>query len=304
MSWRDRPYSDEFAERELRLQLRRPSTAVTWLIVANVAVYFVDVLSQRFDPFFFSRSFGLSMSGIHSLYLWQPLTYMFMHGGVLHLLFNMLGLYIFGSEFERSFGRHRFLQFYATCGVVGGLAYLGLAVVSPAYSGIPLVGASGAVYGLLIAAIVFFPHIQIVLIIFPMPVRVFGLIVVAILLLQLLAGEVGNPGGEVCHVAGALTGLGIFYAWGIMPRIRFGAGGREVSIPASPLGGVRQRLQSGAWARRQKKLAEEDAMVDGILEKVHREGIASLTRKERRILSQATERQREREKAAGRIDRL
>src|SRR5437867_10828513 len=130
MSWRDRPYAGEGGEPELRIQFRRPSTAVTWLIVANAAVFLIDIILRR-NGTFIHEPLVLRLSGIKSHYFWQPLTYMFMHDDVWHVAVNMLGLYIFGSEFERHFGRQRFLEFYGVCGLVGGLAYLALSAVSP-----------------------------------------------------------------------------------------------------------------------------------------------------------------------------
>lgn len=299
MSWRDRPYANGgFEQPQMRLHFPRPSTAVVWLLVTNVAIHFVHVFWNRMVPGFPVYTFGLSMNGLKTGYFWEPLTYMFLHDpvGPWHILCNMLGLYIFGTEFEKTFGRNRFLQFYITCAVVGGLAYLLLSVIAPArFADLPLVGASGAIYGLLIAAIIFFPHIRVVLIIFPMPVRVFGLIIVAILMLQLLAGNFDNPGGQICHAAGAATGIGIFYAWGIMPQIRIGPGNKPSLL---------ERRQHGSWARRQKKTAEEQAEVDRILSKVHEQGIQSLSRTERKTLERATRRQRERDHSLGRTDQL
>jgi len=303
MSWRDRPYSDgDFHQPQMRLSFRKPSSAVTGLIIANVVIYFLDVLSQNFSPHGAHELLGLSLVGIKNLFLWQPVTYMFMHGTTMHLLFNMLGLYIFGSEFERAFGQKRFLHFYVTCGIVGGLAYLALASINPVYSNFPLIGASGAVYGLLVAAVIFFPHIQVVLFIIPMPIRVFALIIGGVLLLQLIGGNVDNLGGEICHIAGAATGLVIFKAWGILPRIRVGSG------KGFPLAGAwekrRQKRQEGAWARKQKQLTDEQTEVDRILAKVHNQGIQSLSRAEKKILARATRKQREQDRQTGRIDRL
>jgi membrane associated rhomboid family serine protease len=317
MSWRDRPYASDFGQQpELRIQFRRPSTAVVWLLIANVVVFFSDTLATRFlgimtvetsdhlYPMVATHHYlGLSLIGIKSLYFWQPLTYMFMHGGLWHLLMNMLGLYIFGSEFERAFGRDRFLQLYGTCGLVGGLAYVALGALGPErFAVIPVVGASGAIYGLLIAAIIFFPHIRVILIIFPMPIRVFGLIVAGILFLQLLSGNVENPGGEACHIAGAATAIAIFHAWGIMPRIRFGGGGEGAS--PSFVGRVSGKMRQGSWARKQKRLAEERVEVDRILTKVHEQGLQSLTRGEKKVLSRATRRQQEEDRKLGRADRM
>ncbi|UCD29168.1 MAG: rhomboid family intramembrane serine protease [Planctomycetota bacterium] len=308
MSWRDRPYSqDEPSQPELRLSFRKPSTAVTWLIIANAVVYIIQLISLRWNPVFFLETFGLSLAGISQLYFWQPVTYMFLHSPfrIFHILVNMLMLYVCGSEFERAFGRQRFLQFYFTCGIVGGLAYLALSALYPGeYFIKPLVGASGAVYGLLMAAIIFFPHIQVILFIIPMPIRVFGLIVAAILLLQIVGpGGVENPGGEVCHLAGAATGVVIFYVWGIMPRIRIGSGEGTLRIPFG-LGKLAQQRREGAWARKQKKLASEQADVDRILAKVKQQGIQSLTHKEKKNLARATQRQKEQDRQFGRTDRL
>jgi membrane associated rhomboid family serine protease len=305
MSWRDRPYAEpEYGGRpELRIQFRRPSTVVGWLIAINVAAFFVDLLLQSTLQARTHQLLGLSLRGITGLYLWQPITYMFVHGGVFHLLINMLMLYVCGTEFERAFGRRRFLEFYFACGIVGGLAYLGFAAVKPVYAAIPLIGASGAGYGLLMAAVIFFPHIQVILFIIPMPIRVFALIALGTLLMLLLSpGGLPNPGGEVCHVAGAAAALLIFRRWGIMPRITIGSG---TGLPGgSFLSSIRRRVSTGAWARRQKRIADENAEVDRILAKVHDHGVSSLSRAEKKTLARATRRQQEQERRFDHSSRL
>jgi membrane associated rhomboid family serine protease len=295
MSWRDRPYSADDDGSEFRLQFRRPSSVVTWLIMANIAVYILELISLNWSRTLFLTTFGLSLNGLRNFCFWQPITYMFVHDpyDVFHIVMNMLGLYIFGSEFERTFGWQRFLQFYTICGVAGAMAYLALSLIVPMpYQILPLVGASGAIFGLLIAATIFFPAIQVVLIIFPMSVRVFALIYAGILLVQMLTGQVRNLGGEVCHVAGAAAGMLVFYAWGMMPRIRVGSG---------RLGA---RLEENAWARRQRQASEQQAEVDRILAKIHHQGLGSLTRREKNVLAEATRHQRERESEFGRLHRL
>lgn len=304
MSWQDRPYSEPpNFHPEIRLRLPRPGTMVGWIIITNVAVFFFDLLAQRVLELDTHGLFGLSMRGILHLMIWQPVTYMFMHAGVMHILFNMLLIYVCGTEFERAFGPRRFLQFYFACGIVGGIAYLGYALLNQGHMATPLVGASGAGYGLLMAAILFFPHIQVILFIIPMPIRVFGLIVLAMLVLMLLSpGGLPNPGGEVCHLAGAATALFIFRAWGMMPRILIG--GHE----GIPIGKVtswfRRKLGAGAWERRQRRQAEEEAEVDRILAKVRDHGMQSLSRSEKRTLAEATRRQQERDRQADRANRL
>ena len=300
MGWHDRPYSgDDFdggPGGQMRLAMPRPTTAVMWLLIANVAAYFVDVLTQHLDPGFWPEVFGLSWSGVTGGYFWQPVTYMFSHGDPWHLVFNMIGLYIFGMHFERTFGRDRFLKFYAICGLVSAAAYLLASVIGWIPAGLPVVGASGAIYGLLIAAIIFFPHIQIIFIIFPMPIRVFGLIVAGMLLLRLISpGPMCNLGGEICHIAGALGGVATLYLWRMTPR---------VGVVDGAVGGVRSRLAKGAWERRMRREAQEQQEVDRILAKVGESGIQSLTRKERKALEQATKRQQHRNANTGRVDRL
>lgn len=299
MSWHDRPYSSEEESRPvMRLQFPRLSSVIRWLIVINVAIFFIDTISRNWSPMWTRDGFGLSLSGLLHFCIWQPITYMFIHSDTWHLLFNMLGLYIFGSEFERAFGSRRLLQYYFACGIGGGLAYLMLALINASYADVPLIGASGGVYGLLMAAVIFFPHIQVVMIIFPMPIRVFAAILAAILLLQFLSGQVQNLGGETCHVAGALTAILVFRVWGITPRVQI------AGLSMNPLSNWAQRRRKGAWERRQRQIAEEAAEVDRILAKVHDRGIASLNASEKKILERATRRQREHDRTAGRIDRL
>jgi membrane associated rhomboid family serine protease len=304
MTWQDRPYHEpEYGRPEIRLQFPRPGTAVGWIIVANIVIFILDLLSRRAIGPFVADTFGLSLWGITHLMIWQPVSYMFLHGGPMHILINMLMIYVCGTEFERTFGSRRFLQFYAICGILGGLAYLGLAAINPYYFDKPLVGASGAGFGLTMAAIIFFPHIQVILFIIPVPIRVFGLIMVAYLAMQLLTqGSVENPGGEICHVAGAATALLVFRWWGMMPRITIGS---HEGIPLGrATGWFRRKFRAGAWERRQKRAAEQEAEVDRILTKVREQGIQSLSRSEKKTLAEATRRQQERDRELDRTNRL
>jgi membrane associated rhomboid family serine protease len=300
MSWQDRPYSDGYGDGrpELRIQFRKPGMLATWLLIANVAVFFVQsiIASRSFD-----LTFGLSLNGIVHLQVWQLGTYMFLHSGFWHLFFNMLMLYFVGSEVERGFGRDRFLILYAVSGVVGGLAYLLFGAFSATHFARPLVGASGAVWGLLMVAMIFYPSMQIIFYFFPVPIRVFGAIMLGIFVYQMATGTEDNPGGQLCHLGGAMAAVGVLALWGMAPRVRFGA---DTGADSGPGWFSRWRSSEGAWARKQKKLAAEQAEVDRILEKVHREGINSLTRKERNLLATATKHQRERDEAVDARNRV
>jgi membrane associated rhomboid family serine protease len=129
---------------------------------------------------------------------WQLVTYAFLHGSFTHIFFNMLGLYMFGGEIERLFGSRFFIWFYLASVISAAITHLVVTGMmgSPA---VPMVGASGGIYGLLLAYGMYFPNRRIVLLIppIPMPARVF-VIVFAVIELGL---GVLQPGGSVAHFA-------------------------------------------------------------------------------------------------------
>jgi membrane associated rhomboid family serine protease len=294
MSWQDRPYSDDDGSAgSVRMAWPRPTTAVMWLLIANVAVFLVDTVVRNANPVFFRSNFGLSWEGLLSGQVWQLVTYMFVHHDGWHLLSNMLILYFFGIEVEKLLGRVRFLEFFGICGLIGGLAYLLLSLVAPAFRGIWLVGASGGCFGLIVAAMIFFPQMRIIFFFVPMTVRVFGLIMLGIHFVPLLGPEGrGNLGGEICHMAGAIAGVGVIYFWGMLPGVRLNLGGAALT-----------RYRRGAWERRLRREAADLAEVDRILAKVGESGMQSLSRSERKILEGATRRQQQRDRAIDRMHR-
>jgi membrane associated rhomboid family serine protease len=195
------PYASSFSFGPGRI-----SPAVKYLIAANVAVFLLqfffapvtDYLGLR--PVFVVRNF----------WIWQLATYMFLHGGVFHIVFNMLALWMFGTELEYRWGTRYFVKFYAVTGIGAGVltvlfSLLPFAAASQLYVS-NVIGASGAIFGLLIAYAIYYPHQQILYIIFPIPVRVFVAIVGGIALLT----SFGDSGGvaSVTHLAG----LGLGYA--------------------------------------------------------------------------------------------
>jgi rhomboid family protein len=184
------------------------STAIKALIGANVALFLVqffapavtDVLGLR--PIFVVRYF----------WVWQLATYMFLHGGVFHIVFNMLALWMFGTELERRWGTPFFLKFYAVTGVGAGaltvlFSLLPFAAAQQLYQA-NIIGASGAIFGLLLAYALFFPERQIYMyLVFPIPARVFVAIIGAIAFLSSL----GDSGGVAS--ATHLGGLAVAYVY-------------------------------------------------------------------------------------------
>ena len=182
--------------------------AIKLLIAANVAAFVVAWFVPEIVLFL-----GLRVADvIGSLRLWQPVTYMFLHGGFGHILFNMLALWMFGVELERMWGTRFFLKYYFVCGLGAAattavLSFLPFAVFDHLYTALT-VGASGAIYGILLAYGIYFPNRPIyIYFVFPVPAKYFVMIMGGISLLSSLGG-----GGGVAHTA-HLGGLVVGYLY-------------------------------------------------------------------------------------------
>ena len=180
------------------------AVCLTLFIIIN---YDADLLAdQRFCVFAPPFSFAVGSFGSGLFAPWQIVTYGFLHGGIAHIFFNMLGLYMFGSDIERLFGSRYFLVYYFACLVSAALCQL--VVISLAGGPpIPTVGASGALFGLLLAFGIYFPRRMVMLIIppIPMPARVFVIVFGG---LELLFGVTGTADGvaHFAHLGGMLGG--------------------------------------------------------------------------------------------------
>ena len=191
-----------------------PTPAVKILLITNVVLFFMNVIVGEE----MTRSLGLSPRLVfeHAA-LWQPFTYMFLHStsGLGHILFNMLALWMFGTELERTWGTRFFTKYYFVTGVGAAATSLLLSLFIADIHDSTTVGASGAIYGLLIAYAMYFPHRTIYYIIFPIPARVF----VAIMGFIAFWSSVSGSGGGVAHTAhlGGLV-VGYLYLKGLRSR--------------------------------------------------------------------------------------
>jgi len=179
------------------------SFALKALIGANVVMFLITSFAQGVV-----RYLGLVPTDVlHQFWVWQLATYMFLHGGIFHILFNMLALWMFGAELERIWGTRYFLKFYFVTGIGAGL----LTVV---FSTLPfsfaqqvqhsiIIGASGAIYGLLLAYALYFPDRPILMIVFWVPARICVAILGAIALFSSLS-EVGGV-SNATHLGGLLV---------------------------------------------------------------------------------------------------
>lgn len=238
------------------------------LLIANVACFGLQMILPPFTDWFrFYAPFAVVRP-------WTFVTYMFLHGDPMHILFNMLGLYIFGSRVESRMGGSRFLQMYLIAGVVGALAH---AVLSP---GAPVVGASAAVYGVLMAYAMFWPRDRIY-VMGVLPIEAW----LAIVLYGLydLSSGIGG-GGRVAHFAhlGGLAGAYI-YIWAMdrfSPAKRFRA--KVGSVAPSTEKSLKQNWKN-VQLEGVHQLSRDE--VNRILDKINAEGIGSLTAEEKLFLS-------------------
>lgn len=184
----------------------------TALVVANVAMY---LLSQAAPGMAYALALwplGSGAAGGPGFAPWQLVTYAFLHGGLLHLAFNMFALYMFGSAIELVFGTRRYLTYYFVCVVSAAATQLVFAFVS---GGIyPTVGASGGVFGLLLAYGMYFPSNRVMLLFPPIPMRARTFVVVYAVL-ELFLGVSGTQEGvaHFAHLGGMIGGFVLLARW-------------------------------------------------------------------------------------------
>jgi len=176
--------------------------AVKWIIWANVGAFVVTVMYR--DLIYF---LGLTPADVlQRLWLWQPATYMFLHAGPSHILFNMLGVWMFGVELERMWGTRFFLRYYAVTGVGAAIttiivALLPFEATARTFDTVT-VGASGALFGILLAFALYFPERPILMaLLFPIPAKYFVIIIGAL-------SYFSSPGGvaHAAHLGGVIFG--------------------------------------------------------------------------------------------------
>ncbi len=302
MSWQDRQYAREsVGERRFSFGIPGLTKSVTMtLIIINVAVFAIDMFaSQRgqMGPLYQLGAFTRATALSH-FQLWRFVTYQFLHANLFHLLFNMIALYFFGPIMEQWWGGRRYLAFYLLCGMSGAwlysvLSYSGVLTDNPQ---MPLVGASGSIFGILIGAALVAPDVRVlVLFIIPMSMRVMAWILLAYATLNVFTGW-HNAGGEAAHLGGAVLG---FLLVKRAHALDWAAGGGGTSGGGSASGGGGGGTSGGgvkkdAWGKKKRaeaaELEAEEKEVDRILIKVRDKGLTSLTAKEKETLAKATER--------------
>ncbi len=259
------------------------------LLVANVLVYLLQV-TVFVDPRFLT-TFGFApLTALD--HPWTFLTYQFLHAGLLHVAFNLLALFVFGPAVEERLGGGTFLAYYLGCGLGGAALSFALMLLLPVHV---MVGASAAVYGVMLAYAWFWPDDGIFVFPFPEPIPVKWIVTFAVAVSLVLA--LFSPHDGVAHLA-HLGGFGTGAAFLVLRDRRLRGATRDTAPPQGVLVHPRPREGRAAESPPRPPAAappdREQAEIDRVLDKISASGIESLTPAERRFLAEMSRRLRDR----------
>jgi membrane associated rhomboid family serine protease len=211
-------------------------SVTTWLIIVNVVVFFAGIAIERAQrppqtiemdgadryvisprpmeapsPLMTWGEFSVT-TGIFHGQVWRAITYQFLHVGFWHLAVNMLGLFFFGPIVEAHFGGRRYLAFYLICGIAGALSFAMLAFSHVLHTNLatPLVGASASIFGLLVAAAVIAPHVEVFYFVIPLTISILAIGAMLLAVYTVIAmGNTpgGEAGGQAAHLGGGIMGF-------------------------------------------------------------------------------------------------
>ncbi|HOT96014.1 MAG TPA: rhomboid family intramembrane serine protease [bacterium] len=263
-------------ERRVSFGLNQAMTPmVRTLLIVNAVVY----LAQLFFRYSGGSSLLIAAVALHrtsiwpDLQLWQLITYQFLHGSLWHLLFNLFTLWIFGCDVERMLGSKKFAAYYLLCGIGAGVCHL-------FFIADPVIGASGAIYGILVAFALFFPERSVTLLLFfILPVTLRAKYLVALFIgISIFSGIESSLFGlndgvaHLAHLGGALTGFLLLRSLPALSATRFEWRKRRE---------WRQMAAKNRSRTREKAQREE---IDRLLDRINEVGYESLTREEKKTL--------------------
>jgi membrane associated rhomboid family serine protease len=251
-------------------------TGVKYLLIANGAVFLLQFIFKTQ----LVALFGLTpVAVLHQGAIYQLVTYMFLHGGFFHILMNMFILWMFGPELELTWGIKQFFFYYFLTGIAGGA----FTVAFQPHSVIPTIGASGAIYGLLVAYAVMWPNRTLMLyFLIPMKVKYAVILFVG---LEFFASVMGNTDGigHLAHLGGAAIGfLYLKSDWRLHTLWRW-------ISPARIWGRWQYRHKSHRVEKNRQQAEEIMRRVDQILDKINEVGLENISEEERRFLDDASE---------------
>jgi membrane associated rhomboid family serine protease len=272
------------------------TSGVKALLIANAVAYVLQTLTRGMGGslgFVDVWASFIPQYAIFDLQVWRFVTYMFLHGGFWHIALNMFVLWMFGSQLEALWGRRTFLTYYFVCGVGAALIY-GVVRLFGYESMVPMMGASGAIYGLLLAYGLTFPNnIIMVFMILPMKAKyavlLFGLI-------ELLSLPRGGQIAHLAHLGGMAVGF-VFLQLTAPNVARRGGGVVDDALRTWRRFRARNRMRvvrpedrPGGNGQDTSPPSPEQKRIDAILDKISREGLQSLTDEEQDLLRRAGKR--------------
>lgn len=276
MTYNDQPYSPG------GFQVIPP--AIKMIIIANVAVFMFQNIptGNMLTTIGALWPVGSEQAGGYGFQPWQPVSYMFLHGSLTHLFFNMFALWMFGAEIENYWGTRHFTSYYFTCGIGAALINLLATTGDPD----PTVGASGAIYGVLLAFGMMFPDRYIFLyFLFPVKTKYFVAGYAFIEFISGLGSRSMGSGSNIAHFA-HLGGMFIGFLYIIIKRNEWSLSGLLKRVrPAArkPKGPTLYRRGNGPI----QEPPSTEKEIDDILDKISLRGYGSLTAEEKRKLLQA-----------------
>ena len=245
---------------------------VKLLLILNIIVFLlVEISGMQFELFY--SNFGLVPAKVWSSFMiWQPITYLFLHGGFIHLLFNMFVLWMFGKDLENQWGYIPFLKYYFACGIGAGIA----TSIFGWGSFTPVIGASGAIYGLLLAYGLTYPNRLVYLYgIFPIKVK-FMVIGMGVIAFFASMTSTNSTVSHITHIAGMVVGLIYLQSKLNFKNLKLWLIDRKIHSL-----NVKISKRENSHHQLQKK-------VDKILEKLNTEGWDGLTEAEQKVLHTAS----------------
>ncbi len=268
----------------------RLTPAVKWLIGINTIIFLFTYFLPLFFPpgiDFIVKWFGLTPSIIiYKLAIWQLITYLFLHAGIFHILFNMLILWMFGGPLENQWGSRKFLFYYFLTGIGAGITYVIFALVTG--MGNTTIGASGAVYGLLLAFAVLYPD-SIILMFFLFPMKMKYAVIIFAAIEFLMSFQLTGV-AHIAHLGGMIFGLiylkNELYFDGLMTSFERRKERRMVQI-------IKKQEEDFQKIQRE---------ADRILEKISLQGIEKITPKEKEMLDKASRLLKQREQNIVNLD--
>jgi membrane associated rhomboid family serine protease len=276
-------------QRNVGIRIGGPITpGVKLIMIINGVVFIIQKFADIIMPaniYFMEYTFGISYHGLFSdLMIWQPFTYMFLHGSWIHIIFNLIGLWMFAGELEIAWGRKKFIRYYIFSGIGAGLFISWMNYIAYTYYGSTAVtiGASGAIYAILLAYAMLWPNRE-VLLYFLLPIKIKYLVLIFGIMeffgtLSSAAGTGGNI-SHIGHLGGIITGFFL---------VKFMTESKSQTNKSSSFF---ERLSKKYRLSNKKNVIdsriEAKSIIDTLLEKIAKEGMNSLSPEEKKSLEWA-----------------